>query len=135
MTDRPWASALDSTLIPFFWGTMFGVLQGAAICKAAGLPLEIYRRSLEGMTSPMGGMAIDLLSRVGRENFSGDQATLKTHAVFLDHLLETCRDHGIDRSLLNAFHRLFTKAIEAGNGGDDLSVLSKHMLESPSTVS
>ncbi|NPC78868.1 NAD(P)-dependent oxidoreductase, partial [Pyxidicoccus fallax] len=39
-SDVGHASALDSALLVYMWGALFGALQGAAICEAEGVSLE-----------------------------------------------------------------------------------------------
>lgn len=127
--DVSHASALDAALLVQMWGALFGALQGVAVCEAEKIPLSTYRTYVQ--TSLMvNGAVTDVLTRIQNGRFAADESTLATieiHYGAFRHLLELCRERGLDRTVPDAFDRLFRSAIAAGRAQDDFAALSKHM--------
>jgi len=68
------------------------------------------------------------VKRIEEGRLAGDEATLATvdsHYGALRHLLELCKEHGLNRAVPDAFGQLFQAAIKAGHGQDDFAVLNK----------
>jgi 3-hydroxyisobutyrate dehydrogenase-like beta-hydroxyacid dehydrogenase len=68
--------------------------------------------------------------RLRGRSSSSDAATLATvdsHYGALRHLLELCKEHGLNRAVPDAFDQLFQAAIKAGHSQDDFAVLNKFM--------
>ncbi|WP_164011897.1 NAD(P)-dependent oxidoreductase [Pyxidicoccus trucidator] len=124
------AAALDSALLVYLWGAMFGVLQGAAVCEAEKVPLESFMGYVKATSPVVEGAVTDVLMRVQQGRFGSDATTLATleiHHGALRHLLELCRERGLHREMPEAFDRLFQKALQAGHAQDDFAVLSRFM--------
>ena len=129
-SDVGHASALDSALLVYMWGGLFGVLQGAAICDAEGIPLATFRGYLKAVAPMMEGAVADVVTRVEQRRFASDETTLATieiHAGALRHLLEHCKERGLNRAVPEVFDQLFQKAIQAGHGQDDFAALMRFM--------
>lgn len=125
--DAGHASVLDTALLTFMWGALFGVLQGAAVAQAEEFPLEAYMSSLKAFTPVVDELAIDGVKRIREGNFVGDQVTVETCRASVLHLIEVCKEHKIHHAVPDAFDQLFRAAVEAGHGQDDFSVLSTFM--------
>jgi 3-hydroxyisobutyrate dehydrogenase-like beta-hydroxyacid dehydrogenase len=124
------ASALDSALLVFMWGELFGALQGVAVCEAEGVPLEAFRTFTQALAPVVDNGVADLVARVQQRRFGADAQTLATveiHAGALRHLLDLCRERGIHRAVPEAFDQLFQKAIQAGDGQADFAALHQFM--------
>jgi 3-hydroxyisobutyrate dehydrogenase-like beta-hydroxyacid dehydrogenase len=129
-SDVGHASALDSALLVYMWGAMFGVLQGVAVVEAEGIPLETLTGYAKALTPVVDAAVMDLLARAQQRRFGTDAETLATldiHHGALKHLLELCRERGLHREVPEAFDRLFQKAAQAGHGQDDFAVLTRFM--------
>lgn len=126
--DAGHASALDSALLIWMWGSMFGLLQGAAICDAEQLPLETYETFVHAIKPVVDGAVADLMTRLRLRRFAADEttlATLEAHNGTFRHLIELCEERGLDRAIPDAFDRFLSAAIAAGHAPDDFAVLSR----------
>jgi len=122
------ASALDSALLIVMWGGLFGVLQGAAIVDAEGIPRAEFTRHVKAVLPMMDGALIDLASRIEEGRVMGDATTLaslESHYGAFKHLLELCADRGIHRVVPDAFREIFEKGLAAGHAEDDFAVLHR----------
>ena len=129
-SDVGHASALDSALLVVMWGALFGAVQGVAICQAEQLRLDAYMIYLKPVLPQVNGWIIDTVKRIEEGRLAGDEATLATvdsHYGALRHLLELCKEHGLNRAVPDAFDQIFQAAIKAGHGQDDFAVLNKFM--------
>lgn len=125
------ASALDSALLVYMWGTLFGALQGVAVCEAEGISLEAFLGYVKATAPVVDNGVSDLVARVQQRRFGADAqtlATLEIHAGALRHLLDLCRERGIQRAVPEAFDQLFQKALQAGAGQADFAALHQFML-------
>jgi 3-hydroxyisobutyrate dehydrogenase-like beta-hydroxyacid dehydrogenase len=76
------------------------------------------------------GAMLDFVKRIQESRFAADETTLATvytHQGALRHLLELCKEHGVNRAVPDTFDQLFQEATKAGHGQDDFAVLSKFM--------
>jgi 3-hydroxyisobutyrate dehydrogenase-like beta-hydroxyacid dehydrogenase len=129
-TDVGHASALDSALLVFMWGELFGMLQGVAVCEAEKVPLEAFMNYVKATKPVVDGATTDFVTRFQQRRFAADETTLATieiHAGALRHLLELCKERGIHRAVPEAFDQLFQAAIQAGAGQDDFAALTRFM--------
>jgi 3-hydroxyisobutyrate dehydrogenase-like beta-hydroxyacid dehydrogenase len=128
--DAGHASALDSALLSFMWGGLFGVLVGAAICEAEGISLATYRTLAAATTPMMNAAADDVIARIHAKRFVADEATLAgidAHYGAFRHLVELSEEHGVDPTVSAAFDRVFRKAIDAGHAAEDFAMLHTFM--------
>ncbi|MCE9669747.1 NAD(P)-dependent oxidoreductase [Myxococcus stipitatus] len=126
--DEGHASALDSALLFQMWGSLFGILQAAAISRAERLPLSTLETFLKATVPVVDGAERDVMARLQRDDVGADAqtlATLETHYVAFKHLLDLCKERGVDRSLPEAMDAFFQKALKAGHGKDDFAALTR----------
>lgn len=69
----------------------------------------------------------DAANRIDLQDFSGEQATIDTHAAHVAGLLQTLQARGMEPRLLNAFMAAIETAQRLGYGPDDISATS-HVL-------
>jgi 3-hydroxyisobutyrate dehydrogenase-like beta-hydroxyacid dehydrogenase len=126
------ASALDNALLSIVWGTMFGVLQGAAVCAAEQFPLEAYLGSIQAVMPAIEASAVDIVQRIQGSDFAGETSlgTTALHSGGVQRLIALCQEHGINRRVPDAFAYLLQSAVSSGQGQDDFAVLSQFMAES-----
>lgn len=127
--DPGHASALDAALLVQMWGALFGALHGIAVCQAEAIPLGAYEAQMPAFKPVVDLAVADLVGRVRQGRLAGDEATLASvgahHAAFRQ-LLELYRERGLDRTVPDAFDRVFRAAIAAGHEPDDFAVLSRY---------
>jgi 3-hydroxyisobutyrate dehydrogenase-like beta-hydroxyacid dehydrogenase len=129
-SDVGHASALDSALLVYMWGTLFGTLQGAAVCEAEEVSLEAFKTFAKAFAPVVDNGVADIITRIQQRRFGADEHTLATveiHAGALHHLLELCKDRGIHRAVPESFDQLFRKALQAGEGQADFAALHRFM--------
>lgn len=120
------ASTLDTALLAFFWSSLFGAIQGAAVAKAEGYSLGAYAQTLSAMMPVAQVSAERLIRRIAAGQLEADQDTPAT--VQLCHegvklLIEVCQEQQLEHSIPAAHERLLRAAIDAGHADGDLSVL------------
>jgi 3-hydroxyisobutyrate dehydrogenase-like beta-hydroxyacid dehydrogenase len=128
--DHGAAGALDSALLAFMWGDLFGILQGIAVCEAEGLSLETFAKNVTATRPVLDGAAANMVARVVRRHYAADETTLATlgaHYGAFKHLREICAQRGLEDALPAAFGKLFEAAVEAGHEPDDFTALHKYM--------
>lgn len=128
--DPGTANALDSALLSYMWGALFGTLHAIAVCQAEGIGLGELGR-LSAATAPViEGLVADLIQRTKEGRLAADEHTLSSisaHHDALQHLLEVSEERGIDRTPAIAYDAIFRRAIAAGHLHDDFAVLTQHM--------
>jgi 3-hydroxyisobutyrate dehydrogenase-like beta-hydroxyacid dehydrogenase len=128
--DPGHASALDSALLAFMWGHLFGILQGAAVSEAEGISLDAYAQHMAAIKAMLDGAAEDLTGRARQRRYAADEttlATLEAHYGAFKHLQEICETQGLNRALTDGMARIFEPAMARGHGGDDFTVLLSFM--------
>jgi 3-hydroxyisobutyrate dehydrogenase-like beta-hydroxyacid dehydrogenase len=125
--DHGHAAALDSSLLVYMWGALFGALHGVAISQAEGIPLGSYLRYAKGLVPVTDAFTIDLIERAIEQRYEDTQATLDTHHGALQHVLEICQQRGLDRTIPDAFDHAMKRGRERGLGALDFSALVKLM--------
>jgi len=126
--DPGHASALDAALLFQMWGTLFGALQGFAICRAEGLPSGDYATHLRAIRPMVEGALADAVDRVVNGRLAADDstlATLETHYGSFRQVLALHEERRLDDAIPRAMEQVFLRAMEAGHGQDDFAVLSR----------
>jgi 3-hydroxyisobutyrate dehydrogenase-like beta-hydroxyacid dehydrogenase len=116
------ASALDNAILVVFWGAIHGALQGAAICRAEGFPLAGFTGALVAAWPVVQPSVVDVVTRIDAARYEADSsvaATIATCHGSMLHILEVCRDRGLDLKLPEAFKSVFSRAMDAGLGSHD----------------
>jgi 3-hydroxyisobutyrate dehydrogenase-like beta-hydroxyacid dehydrogenase len=121
--DYGHAAALDSALLMYMWGVLFGALHGVAISQAEGIALEDYLAYAKGLLPVTDAFTIELIERSIKRDFEHTEATLDIHHGALQHALEICKARGLDQTVPLAFDRMLQRGRERGLGGSDFSAL------------
>ena len=120
------ANALDAAILIVLWGSLFGALQGAAICEAEGFPLDAFASTLGATMPVLAGVLTSTVERIGKRRFAADETTFSS--------VETCyasarlihemnKEHGIHLGLTEALDRVFQHATHAGHAQDDIAAV------------
>ncbi len=116
------ATAFDKAYFAFYYAHAVGLLHGAAICRASGVPLDGF---LDLMVEAYDWRAADRISADALK--SGDlaarEATLETHAHAYNQVALFSRSVGADTGLADAMDRLFQAGIDLGHGRDEIAAL------------
>jgi 3-hydroxyisobutyrate dehydrogenase-like beta-hydroxyacid dehydrogenase len=118
------ANVLDNALLVVLWGTVHGVLQGAAICEAEEFSLETFATALKGAWPVVEPLMRSSIDRIAKRRWTADSTTQSTLApchASARHVLEISRQHGLDTGLPEALLRVFQRAVDAGHRDDDVA--------------
>jgi 3-hydroxyisobutyrate dehydrogenase-like beta-hydroxyacid dehydrogenase len=129
------ASALDNAILVVFWGAIHGALQGAAICRAEGFALAEFARGLAGAWPVVLPSVLDVVTRIDEGRYEADAsaaATVATCYASMRHILELCRDNGLDLELPIALESVFSRAMDAGLASHDAAAAFE-MMAAPRT--
>ena len=116
------ASALDiAVMAAFCANTMFGFLYGYIVCEAEKLSVGKYMQFVKSLLPVVEMTLNDMCGKLQQKDYSGDQASLEAWSVAPKELVEWCREHGVDHSMITPQLLLFERAIKAGKGQSDFA--------------
>jgi 3-hydroxyisobutyrate dehydrogenase-like beta-hydroxyacid dehydrogenase len=119
------ASALDTAMLATDLGLILGVMSGAAICEATGIPISKYVESARPVIAP--DIEAQYESAIKYE--SGDlletDAFLKQWAEVVEPVIETLRSAGYSTEFPRLVRELMKRGIDQGWGEHDAGVLIK----------
>jgi 3-hydroxyisobutyrate dehydrogenase-like beta-hydroxyacid dehydrogenase len=118
------ANVLDNAILVVLWGSVHGMLQGAAICEAEKFPLAAFGDALKATWPVVGPILFSSIERIGKRHWQADATTQSTLApcyASARHVLAITQQHGIDASLPEALVRVFRRAVDTGHRDDDLA--------------
>jgi 3-hydroxyisobutyrate dehydrogenase-like beta-hydroxyacid dehydrogenase len=116
------ASALDiAVMAAFCANTMFGFLYGYIVCEAEKLSVGRYLQFVKSLLPVVGMTLDDMCGKLQQKDYNGDQASLEAWSVAPKELVQWCREHGVDHSMITPQLLLFERAIKAGKGQSDFS--------------
>lgn len=121
--DRPGiATMFDKAFFAFYYAHALGLLHGAAICRAAGISLDLYLRLMvdEWNWKLPDGVTAGVL-RNG--DYSAREGTLLTHAYACGQVAPCCREIGVDSGLAAAIERIVEAGINLGHGHHEIASL------------
>ncbi|AKU97888.1 dehydrogenase, putative [Labilithrix luteola] len=124
------ANVLDNAILVVLWGSVYGVLQGAAICEAERFSLDAFGSALEGAWPVVAPLLLSSIDRIGKRRWAADattQSTLAPGYASVRHLLAMSKEYGIDAALPEALHRVFQRAVDAGHRDDDIAAAYQGM--------
>jgi 3-hydroxyisobutyrate dehydrogenase-like beta-hydroxyacid dehydrogenase len=130
--DAGSAAVVDAALIAFFYGTLTGFLQCAALASAEGIAIN----DLLELTGPfferfVANAVTETGVRIVQSDYREPQSSMVTHLGGIDLLvLGSSRDAGIDVGVVTAIRDIFARAVSSGHGDDDIAVLAE-LLRSP----
>jgi 3-hydroxyisobutyrate dehydrogenase-like beta-hydroxyacid dehydrogenase len=120
------ANVLDNAILSVLWGSVHGLLQGAAICEAERFSLGAFGHALEGAWPVVAPLLLSSLDRIAKRRWAADATTQSTIApgyASVRHVLAISQEHGIDPALPEALHRIFQRAVDRGHRDDDIAAV------------
>jgi 3-hydroxyisobutyrate dehydrogenase-like beta-hydroxyacid dehydrogenase len=106
-----------------FLTTLSGLLQGAAMVQAAGLPTADFVPQALGTIAAVPAMIEDVSPELDSRTYPGDQSTAEMMGATADHIVETSRALGIDLQLPEAVQSHYARALAAGHAKDNWTSL------------
>jgi 3-hydroxyisobutyrate dehydrogenase-like beta-hydroxyacid dehydrogenase len=115
------AAAADLAWLSFLYGTMLGLLQGAAFCEAEGVdPARIFE-AVPSFQIEIAAEAAYAERLIARRDFKGDQATLDVHFAAMKHIAGSARSSGVDAAFPDVLLDIFGRAVALGHGDDEIA--------------
>lgn len=121
------AAALDNALLSVYFSFLFGVLSGAAICDAEGIPLDTFKEVGGSMMPIFGGILDRSVDMIASDSYESEHSTLETSLGAMSKIAAVVEDTGLDDRLIECMRTYATEAIEAGQGGLGNAILFKHL--------
>lgn len=122
-TDPAQLAAIFAGLFTARQGFMFGMISGAMVCKAAGVPLDVYGRLLPVTHGMAGNYAKKVADTVPTGAYANAEATMQVYADALDDVLRSFHATGTDAAFPQLMRDMVQAGIDAGRTTDELTAL------------
>jgi len=113
-TEAGMCAALFAALFTTRQGFMFGMIYGGLVCKAAGIPLDVFAEQVPVSLGMLPSYHRYFADTVPGGNFDNPPATMSTYAAALDDALSTFRETGAPAELPQLFSDLAHRGVDAG---------------------
>jgi 3-hydroxyisobutyrate dehydrogenase-like beta-hydroxyacid dehydrogenase len=120
------ALAFDKAIYACHYGSMLAFFHGAAICQAAGFPIETY---VDQVASPGPGTRIRFGEMIAKRSYDNPVCTLEVEAAAYDHVVRLSENLGIDVAYPKMVAGYFKRAIADGHGQHDLPATFEVLLK------
>ena len=123
--DPARASALFSAIYSAECGLMFGILNGAALCEATGIPISQFTDLIKSDFGTSGDGYIENAIKYESNDLDKTDAFLRTWAETIVPMAEMMEDAGYNSDFPKFMRRVLNVAIERGWGEQDIGALIK----------
>jgi len=113
-TEAGMCAALFAALFTTRQGFMFGMIYGALVCKAAGIPLDAFAKQIPVSLGMLPSYHQYFADTVPGGNFDNPPASMSTYAAALDDALSTFKSTGAPAELPQLFSDLAHRGVDAG---------------------
>ena len=117
------ASALDSSLLTFFYSAELGFLHGFALCEAEGIPVETYQEVTKVAMPIIAADTLKAAGMISKSNYAGEEASLEISASALGNIVRFSDDTGVNRAAGELLVSLVKRAIDSGYAGDEFQAV------------
>ncbi len=121
------AAALDNALLSIYFSFLFGVLNGAAICDAEGIPLAEFSKVGKALMPVFSGVLERSAEMIARGSFESEHSTLETSSGAMAQIAAVIRDAELDGRFIECMRTYIAEATEAGKGNLGNAVLFEHL--------
>lgn len=121
------AAALDNALLSIYFSFLFGVLNGAAICDAEGIPLTEFSAVGKSLIPVFSGVLERSAEMIARSSFESEHSTLDTSSGAMAQIAAVIRDAELDGRFIECMRTYIAEATEAGKGNLGNAVLFEHL--------
>ena len=117
------ASALNLAIISAGVGLITGVINGAAICEAAGISLVEYGRHFPLSAESDARALVESLRKIEDGGLDESDASIEGWAPIVDSMVEFAKETGYDPKVSTFIGRFFGQAIDRRLGAQDVGAL------------
>ena len=114
------AAIFDKTIYAYHYGSMLAFFHGAALCHAAGFPIQLYVERVVARGTRQETRCAEMIATRSYDNSS---AALEVDAAAYAHVVRLSDALGIDRDFPRTVARYLARAIEDGYGKEDLAAV------------
>lgn len=128
-TDPALASVFDTAWLTPHYGLYWGMIQGAASCKAAGIDTALYADAIKVMITALLDVICPNIKRMiaaDAYNEAGD-CTTDVQAAAMGEIVNGLECSGFDAGPLKCIHDLAEKAVAGGDGDKNIEVMAKYL--------
>jgi 3-hydroxyisobutyrate dehydrogenase-like beta-hydroxyacid dehydrogenase len=121
--DPGLAAAADLAWLSFLYGTMLGLLQGAAFLQAEGADAAVVFDAVPSFGIEIAAEAQYARGLIRRRDYRGDQATLDVHLAAMEHIVAAAGESGVSDALPRLVRDVAVQAVAEGRGGEEIAAL------------
>ncbi len=121
------AAALDNALLSIYFSFLFGVLNGAAICDAEGIPITKFREVAKSLMPVFSGVLERSIDMIARGSFESAHSTLDTSSGAMAQIASVMRDAELDGRFIECMRTYIAEANQAGKSKLGNAVLFEHL--------
>ncbi len=110
------AAALDNALLSIFFGFLFGVLNGAAICDAEGISLAKFSEVGKSLMPVFSGVLDRSVEMIANGAYNSEHSTLETSSGAMAQIAAVMQDAELDQRFVECMRAYIPEATEAGKG-------------------
>jgi len=119
------AAIFDKTIYAYHYGSMLAFFHGAALCHAAGFPLDLY---VDHIASSGARQKVRCAEMIATRNYDDPGCALEVEAAAYDHVVRLSEEFGIDSDFPSTVARYFDRAVVSGYGKQDLAAVFKEFV-------
>ncbi|PNE37171.1 NAD(P)-dependent oxidoreductase [Streptomyces noursei] len=121
--DHGLASLYDVAGLAMMWSVLNAWLQGTALLRTAGVDAVTYAPFAQQIAAGVAEWLPRHAEQVDSSSFPAEVASLETHVRSMAHLIEESEAVGVNTELPKLIKAMADRAIAAGHGGEQYSVL------------
>lgn len=120
------AVVFDKTIYAYHYGSMLAFLHGAAICHAAGFPVDLY---VSEIASHGPAAKIRFGEMIAERRYDNPSCAMEVDAAAYGHVVRLSEEFGIDDDLSRTVARYFDRGTANGYGHLETAALFEVMLK------
>jgi 3-hydroxyisobutyrate dehydrogenase-like beta-hydroxyacid dehydrogenase len=121
--DPGMAAAADLAWLSFLYGSMLGMLQGAAFLEAERVNPSVVFDAVASFNVEIAAEAAYARGLIRRGEYGGNQATLDVHLAAIEHIVAAAGESGVDSGLVQLVRDLTARAVADGHGDEEIAAL------------
>ncbi|UYN84457.1 MAG: NAD(P)-dependent oxidoreductase [Microcella sp.] len=133
--DHAVPPALDLAMLDIYFSGMYAHLHATALARAHGIEASRFLPYAQGIADTLRGSLPDLTTAMERRRYDAGEASLEMCLSFLEHIVESSRDAGIDPGIAELVRTASARAMQRWPGNTDWDVVAEHFLAPPHATS
>ena len=126
--DHAVPPALDLAMLDIYFAGMYAHLHATALAAAHGIEPQRFLPYAQGIVGTLGASLPDLTTSVEQRRYDAGQARLDMCLSFLEHIVASSREAGIDPGLAESVRAASARAFTGQSPGTDWDVVAEDFL-------